>query len=75
MIDEVECQLMTGSGCAFRKDANGVKKSGDVVRWGGDDFDRIDVIKIEWSGPRATLETKSEGMSGQPETCPQIGGK
>jgi hypothetical protein len=71
MINEVECQLMTGSGCAFRKDANGVKRSGDIVKWAGDDFDRIDVIKIDWSRRKATLETKSEGLNGQPQTCPQ----
>ena len=71
IINEVECQLITGSGCAFQKDENGVKKSGDVVKWDGDDFDRIDVVKIDWSRPKATIETKSEGLNGQPETCPQ----
>ncbi len=71
IINEVECQLMTGSGCAFKKDENGVTKSGDVVKWDGDDFDRIDVVKIDWSGPKATIQTKSEGLNGQPERCPQ----
>jgi hypothetical protein len=71
IINEVECQLLTGSGCAFQKDANGVKKSGDVVKWDGDDFDRIDVIRIDRSGSKATIETKSEGLNGQPQACPQ----
>ena len=71
IINEVECQLMTGSGCAFEKDENGVKKSGDVVKWDGDDFDRIDVVKIDWSGPKTTIETKMEQLNELPKTCPQ----
>jgi hypothetical protein len=71
IINEIECQLITGNGCVFKKDENGVKKSGDVVKWDGDDFDRIDVVKIDWSGRKATVETRSEGLDGQPKTCPQ----
>jgi hypothetical protein len=71
IINEIECQIITGNGCVFEKDENGVKKSGDVVKWDGDDFDRIDVVKIDWSARKATIETKSEGLDGQPKTCPQ----
>jgi hypothetical protein len=71
IINEIECQIITGNGCVFEKDKNGVKKSGDVIKWDGDDFDRIDIVKIDWSGRKATIETRSEGLDGQPKTCPQ----
>jgi hypothetical protein len=71
IINEIECQIITGNGCVFEKDENGVKKSGDVVKWDGDDFDRIDIVKINWSARKATIEMRSQGLDGQPKTCPQ----
>jgi hypothetical protein len=73
IINEVECQMLTGDACDWKKDRNGDKRSGEVSKWDGDDFDRIDVIKIDWSGakPAATIAQSSEGLNGQPQTCPK----
>ena len=71
IINEVECTLITGSGCDFEKDGGGGKKSGEVVKWSRDDFDRIDIVRIGASGKGTTIETKSEGLNGQPDVCPR----
>jgi hypothetical protein len=71
IINEAECVLLTGSGCDFKKDGKDVKKSGEVVKWQSDDFDRIDVVRITVSGKRATVESKAQGLNFQPETCPR----
>jgi hypothetical protein len=41
--------------------------------WGDGDFDSIDVVKIDWSGPKesATFTRLREGLDGQPEACPR----
>ena len=71
IINEVECTLLTGSGCDFENDGSGGKKSGPVTKWRRDDFDRIDVVRIGASGTPATIETKAERLNGQPDACPQ----
>ena len=46
----------------------GPKKSGDVWKWEKKDFDRIDILKIAWSGntKKATiLPSKIEGLDGE----------
>jgi hypothetical protein len=45
----------------------------DVTDWNRDDFDSIYVVTIDWSGPnpKATFAQTSEGLNGQPETCPK----
>jgi hypothetical protein len=42
-----------------------------VPKWKGSDFDSIYVVTIDWSGPKAAFEQKSEGLDGQPDACPQ----
>jgi hypothetical protein len=41
--------------------------------WGDGDFDSIDVVKIDWSGPKesATFTRLREGLDEQPEACPR----
>jgi hypothetical protein len=43
----------------------------DVPKWKGDEFDNIYVVKIDWSGGKATFEKRAEGLDGQPKVCPQ----
>lgn len=40
--------------------------------WANDDFDSVDVVTIDWSGPkeRATFERAKEGLDGQSDACP-----
>jgi hypothetical protein len=46
--------------------------AGAVPAWADDDFDSVDIVTIDWSGPkeRAAFERGKEGLDGQPETCP-----
>lgn len=45
----------------------------DIPHWNSDDFDSVYVVTIDWSGPKpkATFAQTSEGLNGQPETCPK----
>jgi hypothetical protein len=45
----------------------------DVPDWNRDDFDSVYVVTIDWTGPKpkATFSLASEGLNGQPETCPK----
>ena len=72
-INDVECRLLTGDDCAWKKDAEGNKRSGEVSKWEGCDFDRMDIVKIDWSRarPTATIEQSAEGLDGQPTECPK----
>src|SRR5262249_42514875 len=44
----------------------------EIPQWSGDDFDRVDIVTIDWSGAesKATFSQTKEGLDGQPETCP-----
>jgi hypothetical protein len=46
--------------------------SGTVPDWPSDDFDRIYVIRLHWSGDRATatFEQRAEGLDGRSKACP-----
>jgi len=49
-------------------------KGGDpskVKDWDGGDFDSIYVVTIDWANCKADFEQKSEGLNGQPESCPR----
>jgi hypothetical protein len=72
VINEVECQLLTKESCKWEKDEHGDKRSGVVAKWDGCDFDRIDVVKIDWSKapPDVIFRQEKEGLDGQPEACP-----
>jgi len=43
-----------------------------VPAWTDDDFDSVDVVTIDWSGPkeRATFERAKEGLDGLSDACP-----
>jgi hypothetical protein len=43
-----------------------------VPAWADDDFDSVDIVTIDWSGPkeRAAFERGKEGLDGQSEACP-----
>ena len=41
-----------------------------VPNWSGDDFDSVYVIRLASGGP-ARFQRLSEGLDGQPETCPR----
>ncbi|MGO9768137.1 MAG: histidine phosphatase family protein [Roseiarcus sp.] len=43
-----------------------------VPAWAGDDFDSVDIVTIDWSGPteRAAFERGKEGLDGQSDACP-----
>jgi hypothetical protein len=75
-INGVECNLLTGDDCNFQADASGHKKSGDVLKWGKNEFDRIDVVNITWSGEakQATLQpSEKEGLDRESVACPESG--
>jgi hypothetical protein len=42
-----------------------------VKDWDAGDFDSIYVVTIDWARGKADFEQKSEGLNGQPESCPQ----
>jgi hypothetical protein len=42
-----------------------------VKDWDGADFDSIYVVTIDWANGKADFEQKSEGLNGQPESCPK----
>ncbi len=72
VINEVECQLLTKDSCKWENDEDGDKRSGVVAKWDSCDFDRMDVVKIDWSKapPEVTFRQDTEGLDGQPDACP-----
>jgi hypothetical protein len=44
--------------------------SSKVVKWEDGDFDSLDVVTIDWSGPHATFERAAEGLDGVGDDCP-----
>jgi hypothetical protein len=73
IINEVECKLLTDENCNWERDKNSDKWAGKVKKWKGCDFDRMDVIKIDWSKakPEVTFAQDKEGLDNQPATCPK----
>jgi hypothetical protein len=67
IINEVECELLTSKRCKWENE-----RSGEVAKWESCDFDRMDVIKIDWSKakPEMTFRQDTEGLNGQPDACP-----
>jgi hypothetical protein len=67
VINDVECKLLTGKSCHWGDD----NRSGAVVKWPSDVFDRVDLLEIDWadSGKTKLLPSQSEGLN-VPETCP-----
>jgi hypothetical protein len=41
-----------------------------VPSWADEDFDSLDVVTIDWSGPKATFARAKEGLDGLSEACP-----
>ena len=46
--------------------------AGAAPAWADDDFDSVDIVTIDWSGPKeqAKFERAKEGLDGQSEACP-----
>ena len=63
MINKVERKLLDKHGA----------EAVEVPKWPGEDFDRVDIVTIDWSGPesKATFSQTREGLDGQLETCPK----
>ena len=61
MINKVERKLLDKHGA----------EAVEVPKWPGEDFDRVDIVTIDWSGAesKATFLQTKEGLDGQPETC------
>lgn len=44
--------------------------AGAVPAWADDDFDGVDIVTIDWRGPKATFERAQEGLDGVGDDCP-----
>jgi hypothetical protein len=42
-----------------------------IPKWKDTDFDSVYVVTIDWGRGQASFEQKSEGLDGQPQSCPQ----
>jgi hypothetical protein len=67
-INEVECGLLTNKSCHWGDD----NKSGDVVKWPKSEFDRVDLLEIDWSdgGKAKLLPPQWEHLNDVPDKCP-----